>query len=63
MESIQPDMIFSTARYWGRFAGHVLAEPLQIVRERDSNSGSSRLRTRPAAISLNAECDSEGSEA
>jgi len=36
MESIQPDVILSTARYWGRFAGYVLAEPLQIVRQRDS---------------------------
>jgi LmbE family N-acetylglucosaminyl deacetylase len=63
MESIQPDVILSTARYWGRFAGHVLAEPLQIVRERASNSGSSRPRIRPAAISLIAEYDSEGSEA
>lgn len=63
MESIQPDMILSTARYWGRYAGHVLAEPLQIVRERDSSSGSSQPRIRPAAISLIAERDSEGSEA
>ena len=37
MESLQPDVILSTARYWGRFAGHVLAEPLQIVRQRDSD--------------------------
>ena len=36
MESIQPDVILSTARYWGRFAGYVLAEPLRIVRQRDS---------------------------
>lgn len=36
MESIQPDVIVSTARYWGRFAGYVLAEPLCIVRQRDS---------------------------
>ena len=36
MESIQPDVIVSTARYWGRFAGYVLAEPLRIVRQRDS---------------------------
>lgn len=63
MESIQPDMILSTARYWGRFAGHVLAEPLQIVRERDSNSGPRRPRIGPAAISSIAEYDSEGSEA
>ena len=37
MESIQPDIIVSTARYWGRFAGYVLAEPLRIVRQRDSD--------------------------
>jgi LmbE family N-acetylglucosaminyl deacetylase len=36
MESIQPDVIVATARYWGRFAGDVLAEPLRIVRQRDS---------------------------
>jgi LmbE family N-acetylglucosaminyl deacetylase len=38
MESIQPDVIVSTARYWGRFAGYVLAEPLRIVRQRDSGT-------------------------
>jgi LmbE family N-acetylglucosaminyl deacetylase len=38
MESIQPDVILSTARYWGRFAGYVLAEPLSIVRQRDSET-------------------------
>ena len=37
MESIQPEVVISTARYWGRFAGHVLAEPLRIVRQRDSD--------------------------
>jgi LmbE family N-acetylglucosaminyl deacetylase len=63
MESLQPDVILSTARYWGRFAGYVLAEPLQIVRERDSKSGSTRSRIGPAVISSIAEYDSEGSEA
>jgi len=38
MESIQPDVILSTARYWGRFAGYVLAEPLRIVRQRDNEA-------------------------
>jgi LmbE family N-acetylglucosaminyl deacetylase len=37
MDSIQPDVILSTARYWGRFAGYVLAEPMQIVRQRDGD--------------------------
>lgn len=35
MASLQPDVILSTARYWGRFAGYVLAEPLEIIRQRD----------------------------
>ena len=48
MESLQPDVILSTARYWGRFAGYVLAEPLQIIRQRDSESGARR-RPRQAA--------------
>ena len=38
MESIQPDVILANARYWGRFAGYVLAEPMRIVRQRDSDS-------------------------
>ncbi len=38
MDALQHDVILSTARYWGRFAGYVLAEPLQIVRQRDSDS-------------------------
>jgi LmbE family N-acetylglucosaminyl deacetylase len=37
MESIQPDVILATARYWGRFAGYVLAEPVRIVRQRDGD--------------------------
>jgi LmbE family N-acetylglucosaminyl deacetylase len=37
MDSIQPDVILSTARYWGRFAGYVLAEPMQIIRQRDGD--------------------------
>ena len=40
MEWIQPDVILSTARYWGRFAGYVLAEPLRVVRQRDSGPNS-----------------------
>lgn len=39
IDAMQPDVILSTARYWGRFAGHVLAEPLRIVRQRDSDLG------------------------
>jgi hypothetical protein len=26
----------ATARHWGRYAGHMLAEPMRIVRQRDS---------------------------
>jgi LmbE family N-acetylglucosaminyl deacetylase len=37
MESIQSEVTVATARYWGRFAGYVLAEPLKVIRERDSD--------------------------
>jgi LmbE family N-acetylglucosaminyl deacetylase len=52
MESIQPDVIVSTARYWGRFAGYVLAEPLRIVRQRDGDTAleSGKARPRPAKM-------------
>ena len=54
MESIQPDVILSTARYWGRFAGYVLAEPLRIVRQRDSEGavepGEKRTRRQRASL-------------
>jgi LmbE family N-acetylglucosaminyl deacetylase len=54
MDSIQPDVILSTARYWGRFAGYVLAEPLRIVRQRDSDTaldpGEKRRRPQPASM-------------
>lgn len=36
MASLQDDVIVATARYWGRYAGHMLAEPMRIVRQRDS---------------------------
>jgi LmbE family N-acetylglucosaminyl deacetylase len=32
---LQDDVILATARYWGRYAGHVMAEPMRIVRQRD----------------------------
>ncbi|WJF91708.1 response regulator [Paraburkholderia bonniea] len=32
---LAPDLIQATARYWGRFAGFVLAEPMEIVRQRN----------------------------
>jgi LmbE family N-acetylglucosaminyl deacetylase len=32
---LQDDVILATARYWGRYAGHVLAEPMRIIRQRD----------------------------
>jgi LmbE family N-acetylglucosaminyl deacetylase len=54
MESIQPDVILSTARYWGRFAGYVLAEPLRIVRQRDNDGaldpGAKRTWPQPASM-------------
>ena len=33
---LQDDVIVATARYWGRHAGHMLAQPMRIVRQRDS---------------------------
>lgn len=57
MSSIQPDVIFTSARYWGRFAGYVLAEPLQVIREKDVIEGTFPLRD----DSLAAESDIEGS--
>ncbi|HEV2976208.1 MAG TPA: PIG-L family deacetylase [Casimicrobiaceae bacterium] len=36
MASLQDDVIVATARYWGRYANHMLAEPMRIVRQRDS---------------------------
>lgn len=35
---LQDDIIIATARYWGRYAGHVLAEPMNVVRQRDSSA-------------------------
>lgn len=35
---LQDDSILATARYWGRYAGHVLAEPMIVVRQRDGAS-------------------------
>ncbi|MBN9407917.1 MAG: response regulator [Burkholderiales bacterium] len=33
---LKDDLIRATARYWGRFAGYVLAEPMEVVRQRES---------------------------
>lgn len=63
MESLKPDVILSTARYWGRFAGHVLAEPLQIIRERDGDSGSSPSRSRRAEQSPDTESEAADGKA
>jgi len=32
-KSLEPDLIRATARYWGRFAGCILAEPMVIFRQ------------------------------
>lgn len=39
MAALEPDNIVSTARYWGRFAGYILAEPMKVVRQRDNEQG------------------------
>jgi hypothetical protein len=31
---MKPDLIVATARYWGRFNGFVLAEPMEVIRQR-----------------------------
>ena len=47
--SIQNEMTVATARYWGRFAGYVLAEPLKVVRERDGDPSAEDRQGRPGA--------------
>src|SRR5262249_37234805 len=37
MEALHDDVILTNARYWGRYAGCVLAEPMRIVRQRDGD--------------------------
>ena len=34
MASLSDDVIVSTARYWGRYAGYGMAEPIRIIRQR-----------------------------
>ena len=57
MESIQSDVIVATARYWGRFAGYVLAEPLKVIRERDGDPAPDDEKEDPAP---GAEADNDG---
>ena len=39
MAALEPDNILATARYWGRFAGYIMAEPMRIVRQHDNQHG------------------------
>jgi LmbE family N-acetylglucosaminyl deacetylase len=39
MAALEHDNIIASARYWGRFAGYVMAEPLRVVRQRDNEQG------------------------
>ena len=48
MDAIQREMTVATARYWGRFAGYVLAEPLKVVRERDGDPSAEDHKEDPA---------------
>jgi LmbE family N-acetylglucosaminyl deacetylase/CheY-like chemotaxis protein len=34
-EYLEPDLLLATARYWGRFATSLYAEPLEVIREGD----------------------------
>lgn len=56
MDALQHDVILSTARYWGRYAGYVLAEPLRVIRQRDSDTVGDG-RTAAAAASDRAVAD------
>lgn len=51
MDALQHDVILSTARYWGRYAGYVLAEPMRIVRQRDSELSREGIRESDAPAS------------
>lgn len=33
---LQDDVVVATAVYWGRYAGHVMAEPMSVIRQSDS---------------------------
>ena len=37
MDALEHDLIRATARYWGRYANYVLAEPLRVIRQRDND--------------------------
>jgi LmbE family N-acetylglucosaminyl deacetylase len=38
-DHLHPDSIRATAAYWGRFAGHPLAEPLRVIRQHRFSPG------------------------
>ncbi|WP_428672051.1 PIG-L family deacetylase [Reyranella sp.] len=57
MDALQHDVILSTARYWGRFAGYVLAEPMRIVRQRDSDMVPESARQAAAPQSMSTVAD------
>jgi len=54
--SLGEDVIVSTARYWGRHAGCVMAEPLRVVRQRAgamaSDIRSNDIMERPRIVSI-----------
>jgi LmbE family N-acetylglucosaminyl deacetylase len=31
---LQDELIIATARYWGRFSGYGMAEPMEVVRQK-----------------------------
>jgi LmbE family N-acetylglucosaminyl deacetylase len=57
MDALQDDVILATARYWGRYAGYVLAEPMRIVRQRDGEAEPSWDRQAAALQSISAVAD------
>lgn len=38
MDALHHDYIQATARYWGRYASHVLAEPFRVIRQHDGDA-------------------------
>jgi LmbE family N-acetylglucosaminyl deacetylase len=54
MDALQHDVILATARYWGRYAGYVLAEPMRIIRQRDSETTPGRTDQSDSSQSISA---------
>jgi LmbE family N-acetylglucosaminyl deacetylase len=45
LQALHSDDVLASARYWGRFASHLLVEPLRIVRQLDDSMADAGSRT------------------